>query len=181
MEKHACASVSFKTKGGVVHAQRVSSDDNILIDLLLPKPIINQDIHLGEYQALSMPEPLMVTVGNPHVILFVNDDYCAQALGPLIEWLPQFPNGINVNFVRSVDANNIVLTVWERGAGLTPACGTGAAAVAVAASVRGLIDVSKPVNVQQTGGMLTMTLCGENIKQRGTASIVFDGIFLFLR
>ncbi|MDP3371347.1 MAG: diaminopimelate epimerase [Candidatus Paracaedibacteraceae bacterium] len=178
MERHVCDAVSFKTKGGIVRGQR-APDDHTLIDLFLPKPIINKDIYLGEYQSLSMPDPVMVTIGNPHVVLFVSDDCSAQLLGPLIEWLPQFPNGINVSFARLTDENNIVLRVWERGAGLTPACGTGAAAVAVAASVRGLVDVSKTINVLQVGGSLTITLCDEGLKQRGAASIVFEGVFLF--
>jgi diaminopimelate epimerase len=95
-----------------------------------------------------------VSVGNPHCILFVKDAEAAPVatLGPLIETHPWFPARTNVEFVERRDAKTLRMRVWERGAGITRACGTGACASAVAASLRGL--VGREVDVVLDGGTL---------------------------
>lgn len=179
MQKEKLASLSFGTLGGLIEARLILVDDDVLVELTLPKPLIDAAVHLGDYQCFSNPMPVMVTVGNPHLVLFMNDDYSVEKLGPLLENLPQFPKRINVNFIRSIDANMIDLNVWERGAGLTPACGTGAVAAAVAAVFRGLADSDQVIKVMQAGGQLNVRIADDHVVQCGKGFIVFDGIFFY--
>lgn len=119
--------------------------------------------------------PFAVNVGNPHVVFFVEDADAVELerLGPLIENDPLFPDRINVN-VASVEGGALRLRTWERGAGLTQACGTGACATAVAAVSRGL--VASPVQVRLAGGILNIAWGpGTTIAMSGPAASVFDG------
>ena len=95
-----------------------------------------------------------VSVGNPHCVLFVKDAESAPVakLGPIIEHHPWFPARTNVEFVERRDTENLRMRVWERGAGITLACGTGACAAAVAAVERGL--TGRKVSVHLDGGAL---------------------------
>lgn len=123
----------------------------------------------------DLSEPFAVNVGNPHVVFFVSDADAVdlERLGPLIENDPLFPQRINVN-VASVEDGAIRLRVWERGAGLTRACGTGACATAVAAISRGL--VSSPVRVSLPGGTLSIAWSrGSTIAMSGPAAKVYEG------
>ncbi|ASY44603.1 MAG: diaminopimelate epimerase [Pseudomonadota bacterium] len=124
----------------------------------------------------DLPPPAAVNVGNPHVIFFVEDlDAVDTArLGPIIETDPLFPSRVNVNFAQVVGDNHLRLIVWERGAGLTRACGTGACATAVAAIRRKL--VGGPVTVSLPGGDLVIDWApGGTIRMTGPATHVFDG------
>jgi len=119
--------------------------------------------------------PFAVNVGNPHVVFFVpNPDLVDLArLGPIIEHDPLFPERVNVN-VASFEGEAIRLDVWERGAGLTQACGTGACATAVAALRQGL--AKSPVEVRLPGGALTIAWqAGGTIRMSGPATHVFTG------
>jgi diaminopimelate epimerase len=103
----------------------------------------------------GMPVPVAaVSMGNPHCILFVaNAEQAPVAqLGPLIEIHPMVPQKVNVEFVQVLSPERIRMRVWERGAGITLACGTGACAVAVAAARRGLTN--RKVEVILDGGSL---------------------------
>ncbi len=133
----------------------------------------------------GLQQPHAVNVGNPHVVFFVEDGGGIDLgrLGPLIESDPLFPERVNVNVaemriggmnVGGVRRAGIDLRVWERGAGLTRACGTGACATAVAAiKYRG---VTSPVGVQLPGGMLAIEWQpGGTIRMTGAAAHVFSG------
>ncbi len=123
----------------------------------------------------ELQEPAAVNVGNPHVVFFVRDADAVDLarLGPVIEHDPLFPERVNVN-VASLEDGAIRLNVWERGAGLTQACGTGACATAVAAIRRGLAQ--SPVEVRLPGGALTIDWApGGTIRMRGPATHVFSG------
>ena len=123
----------------------------------------------------GLEDGFAVRVGNPHIVFFVDDaDAVAlESLGPEIERDPLFPERINVN-VASLADGGIRLRVWERGAGLTQACGTGACATAVAAISRKL--VSSPVEVRLPGGSLTIEWQpGGSIRMSGPATHVFTG------
>ena len=123
----------------------------------------------------GLEDGFAVRVGNPHIVFFVDDaDAVAlESLGPEIERDPLFPERINVN-VASLADGGIRLRVWERGAGLTQACGTGACATAVAAISRKL--VSSPVEVRLPGGSLTIDWQpGGSIRMSGPATHVFTG------
>ena len=116
-----------------------------------------------------------VNVGNPHIVFFVKDTdkFDLARLGPIIENDPLFPERVNVN-VASFEDDAIRLRVWERGAGLTAACGTGACATAVAAIRARTIE--SPVEVRLPGGSLTISWePGGTIRMSGPAVHVFDG------
>jgi diaminopimelate epimerase len=124
----------------------------------------------------ELSSPICVNVGNPHAVFFVPDvdSIALMELGPIIEHDIVFPERVNVN-VASVKDNKITLRVWERGVGLTRACGTGACATAVAAIRRGLVQ--SPVKVEQLGGQLTVAWQpGQSILMTGGTSYVFKGI-----
>lgn len=123
-----------------------------------------------------LEHPMALSVGNPHLVFFVPDTAAIELdrLGPSIEHDPAFPERINVN-VASIEPDGAIrLRTWERGAGLTLACGTGASATAVAAVRRKL--AASPVEVRMPGGALTIAWApGETIRMTGAATHVFSG------
>ena len=125
-----------------------------------------------------LESPAAVNVGNPHAVFFVPDCDAVplERLGPLIEHDPMFPERVNVNVATVVSREAIRLRVWERGAGLTLACGTGACATAVAAMRRGLVERS--VAVRLPGGGLRIDWREDGvIVMTGPATEAFRGSF----
>jgi diaminopimelate epimerase len=118
-----------------------------------------------------------LSMGNPHAVQVVDDVASAPVatLGPQIERHPRFPQRVNAGFMQVVDRHRIRLRVFERGAGETLACGTGACAAGVAGIKRGLLD--SPVEVETRGGRLTITWQGADnaVWMTGPAETVFDG------
>lgn len=116
-----------------------------------------------------------VAISNPHVVQVVdNVDTAPVAVqGPLIETHPRFARRVNAGFMQVVDRHNIRLRVFERGAGETLACGTGACAAVAAGIRRGLLQ--SPVRVQTRGGVLTVAWNGEQLRMTGPAESVFTG------
>jgi diaminopimelate epimerase len=126
----------------------------------------------------ELAAPMAVNVGNPHVVFFVEDaDAVAlDRLGPLIETDAAFPEGVNVNVASLAGPDHLRLRVWERGAGLTRACGTGACATAVAAIRKGLVH--SPVRVSLPGGDLDIAWQpGGTILMTGPATEAYRGDF----
>ena len=170
----------IETQGGLLEGAAVGDE----IEVVLEPPRFDWDAIPLAYpmDTAALPlawdefaEPMAVNVGNPHVIFFVDavDEDRLRAVGPTIEHDAAFPERINVN-VASVGANGISLSTWERGAGLTLACGTGACATAVAAIVKK--KAASPVRVAMKGGDLTISWApGEPIRMRGLATFVFSG------
>ncbi|MBI0582993.1 MAG: diaminopimelate epimerase [Methanomassiliicoccus sp.] len=118
-----------------------------------------------------------VSMGNPHFIIFQDlDDAEVRRLGPEIHHHPIFPRKTNVEFVRPVDGR-LDVTVFERGAGWTQACGTGACAVAVAAGLKGVAPLGKDVKVRLPGGDLTINVKNDlsMVRMTGPAARVFQG------
>jgi len=111
------------------------------------------DVRLFDHPALKVA-PGCVSMGNPHVVFFVEDvgSVPVEEIGAAVERHPLFPERVNVGFAQIKDRNRIRLRVWERGAGLTKACGTGACAALVAAARRNLTDHDAVVEVD--GGEL---------------------------
>ena len=97
------------------------------------------DVRIGPMDNPYLSRPAVVSMGNPHAVFFVDDvdAYDIPQIGPLVEWHPLFPEGVNVGFAQVIDRQTIRLRVWERGAGLTKACGTGACAALVCAARAG--------------------------------------------
>lgn len=124
-------------------------------------------------------EVTCVSMGNPHCVLFVEDVESAPVgeIGPLIEAHPAFPRKTNVEFAQVMDAATIRLRVWERGVGETLACGTGACATVVAASLNGLCG--DQVTVELLGGVLQIRLAANGrVFMTGPAEEVFSGTML---
>ncbi|MCQ9327964.1 diaminopimelate epimerase [Pelistega suis] len=117
----------------------------------------------------------IVGISNPHAVQTVEDVTTAPVAeqGPLIESNPRFKNRVNVGFMQVLNKNEINLRVYERGAGETLACGTGACAAAVAGIRRGLLE--SPVLVHTRGGDLRISYDGQSIEMTGPATTVFEG------
>ena len=123
----------------------------------------------------TLQHPMALNVGNPHLVFFVDSPLGIdlEELGPRIEHDAAFPERVNVN-VAQLAGNDVYLKTWERGAGLTLACGTGACATAVAAIKAR--RATSPVKVIMPGGSLTISWQpGEAIRMRGSATHVFEG------
>ncbi|MDD2923544.1 diaminopimelate epimerase, partial [Rhodoferax sp.] len=132
---------------------------------------------LDESPRVATVNVAVVSMGNPHAVTLVDDVDSAPVLtrGPLIQGHSAFPRGVNVGFMQVLDRARIRLRVYERGAGETLACGTGACAAVVAGIRLGLLDAS--VDVLTHGGTLTITWQGGTspVMLTGPATPVFDG------
>ena len=133
------------------------------------------DVALYDHPALVDP-PGCVSMGNPHVVFFVPDIAAAPvtAAGPAIERHPLFPEGVNVGFAQVEGRQRIRLRVWERGAGLTKACGTGACAALVAAARRDLADRTATI-VVDGGELLVEWRPDGHVTMTGPAAVDFVG------
>ncbi|MFM5883881.1 MAG: diaminopimelate epimerase [Novosphingobium sp.] len=173
----------IETAGGMIEA--LPKDGGIAIDMGEPRFEWNQIPLAYAMDTLSMPvawelldQPTTVNVGNPHVIFFVED--CDRVeldrLGPEIEHDPLYPERINVNVATVTGRDAIRLRVWERGVGLTRACGTGACATAIGAMRRGLVE--RAVTVTLPGGPLRIEWNqAGRIIMTGPAAESFRGTF----
>ncbi|MBC2668565.1 diaminopimelate epimerase [Novosphingobium piscinae] len=174
---------TLETLAGVLHA--APAGDGIAVDMGEPRFAWEQIPLAYALDTLTLPvgwedltQPVAVNVGNPHVIFFVPDCQAVplDRLGPLIEHDPLFPERVNVNVATVEGRSAIRLRVWERGTGLTLACGTGACATAVGAMRRGLVD--RTVRVTLPGGTLTIAWGEDNrITMTGPATESFRGTF----
>ena len=171
---------TIETGGGLV----VGAADGKELEVTIAEPRFGWDevplAYAMDTAALPMAwgeleKPMALSVGNPHLVFFVDDAEAIplDGLGPLIEHDPAFPDRINVNAAQ-VGGSGIRLRTWERGAGLTLACGTGACATGVAAIASK--RARSPVQVTMPGGSLTISWQpGEPVRMRGTATYVFKG------
>lgn len=119
-----------------------------------------------------------VSVGNPHAVIFVKnaENAAVSVVGPQIELNGPFPDGVNAEFAEVIGENAIRMRVWERGSGVTLACGTGACAVASAAASKGLCEFDKPITVKLDGGTLEITVNREyKVTMTGPAETVYEG------
>jgi len=118
-----------------------------------------------------------VSMGNPHCVVFLQaiDELDLQSVGPLFENHPFFPQRVNTEFVQILDEKTIKMRVWERGSGETMACGTGACAAVVAATLNGFLPKGKDIRVILKGGDVTVNYSDETVILTGDAEIVFHG------
>ena len=156
-------------------AQPVAAGNWRLWPLVL-KP--NQPPALEDVTPLATVNVAVLSMGNPHAVTLVDDVDTAPVLtqGPLIEHHPAFPQRVNAGFMQIVDRSHVRLRVYERGAGETLACGTGACAAVVAGIRLGLLDPR--VEVQARGGRLTIEWGGgpdDHVRMTGPAETVFEG------
>jgi diaminopimelate epimerase len=143
-------------------------------EIPLSIPMDTRDMPVG-WEVLE--RPTAVNMGNPHVVFFVEDIALVplEGLGPVIEHDPLFPDRINVNVAQVIAPAQLAMRTWERGAGLTLACGTGACAVFAAARLRGLVPDTSRVDLP--GGTLTLSERDGRIHMAGPATHVFSGSF----
>jgi diaminopimelate epimerase len=164
--------IAVETLGGLIRP-RLEADGEVSVDMGKPsKPVIERLNVQGRQLDITT-----VSIGNPHAVQVVPDVASApvQTQGPSIETHPRFPNRVNAGYMQVLDRHSISLRVWERGAGETLSCGTGACAAVVAGISRQLLDT--PVKVQTRGGTLTIAWAGgENaVFMKGPAVEVFEG------
>jgi diaminopimelate epimerase len=171
--------VKLKTNNRLLNAKIVGDLD---VELAMGKPVFEWDkIPLSKNLdhsniTLNIKDKIFtdgfcVNVGNPHIIFFVKDcfEYDLKILGPQIENNELFPEKTNVTFAQINDRNNITVNVWERGAGLTKACGTAACATAVAATIKKLTENN--INIKFKEGALNLKIDDDlNIFMRGPVS-----------
>lgn len=173
----------IETEGGLIETS--PADSGVSVDMGVPRfawqdiPLAYaMDTHFMPVAWEELVHPVAVNVGNPHAVFFVDncDAIDLSRLGPMIETDPIFPQRVNVNVATMAGRSRIRLRVWERGAGLTLACGTGACATAVAAIRRGLAD--SPVTVDLPGGSLLVEWRDDDrIVMTGPATESFRGSF----
>ena len=176
--------IRVETAGGLI-VPRLEDDGEVTVDMGVPR-FAPQDVPFaGGTGGVSEPlavgdavlEVSVLSMGNPHAVQVVVDVDTAPVAtqGPAIEHHPRFPRRVNAGFMQIVDRANIRLRVWERGAGETLACGTGACAAVVAGIRRGLLDAR--VRVATRGGDLVVGWQGDAaaVTMKGPARIVFEG------
>lgn len=125
---------------------------------------------------IVVEQPMILSMGNPHAVYFVDDlaGIPVASIGSQLEVNPLFPQGANIGFVQVISRHEVRLRVWERGAGLTLACGTGSAAAVVAGASRGLID--RNVTVVLDGGELSVEWrSDDHVVTQGSTAIICRG------
>lgn len=159
--------------------------DTVTVDMGIPtdvpadydgkgaKPMKEQPIEVDGTRYIGTT----VSMGNPHLVIFVNDiaEIDLPTIGPKLENHPLFPGRINVEFAQVLSDGKIRMRVWERGSGITQACGTGACATAVAASLTG--RSGRKSIIIMDGGSLTIDwdIATKHVLMTGAATKVFDG------
>jgi diaminopimelate epimerase len=164
--------ITVETPGGLIRP-RLEADGEVSVDMGRPA---YQGVETLEVDGERV-ELALVSMGNPHAVQAVAD--VAQApvatQGPRLERHARFARGVNAGYMQVLDRHRIALRVWERGAGETLSCGTGACAAVVAGVAQRLLDT--PVRVETRGGTLTIAWAGGDnaVIMKGPAETVFDG------
>jgi diaminopimelate epimerase len=176
--------IRVETKSGIIELH-VRPDGQVRVDMGPPRLVPAEIPFQAEAEALSYAldvngqaiDIAAVSMGNPHAVLRVDrvDTAPVHELGPLVEHHPRFPQRVNVGFLQVIDRQHARLRVWERGAGETQACGTGACAAAVAAIRQGWMD--SPVQIDLPGGRLSIEWAGpgQPVMMTGPAVRVYEG------
>lgn len=182
MQENGRDAVTIDTVGGWL-AARTAARGLITVDMGEPRfgwqeiPLARaMDTVTLDYSHAGYGAPGAVNVGNPHVVFFVPDAEAVPLaqIGPEIEHDPLFPQRINAEFVQVVAPDRLRMRVWERGAGITRACGTGACATLVAAVRRGLAE--RKADIVLDGGTLTIEWGADNhVYMTGPATESFRG------
>jgi len=166
--------IRVETLGGPI-APRLEDDGEVSVNMGVPalaSPLLEKISISGKSVELAI-----LSMGNPHAVQAVEDVERAPVAtqGPLLERHARFPNRVNAGYMQVLSRREIALRVWERGAGETLSCGTGACAAAVSGIARGLLD--SPVRVRTHGGALTISWAGGDnaVWMKGPAQAVFEG------
>ena len=182
---------TFETVAGILSAQE-HADGTISVDMGVPRfewdriPLAEEfadtraiELQVGPIDAPVLHSPSVASMGNPHAIFWVDRDvwtYDLDRFGPLLENHPIFPERANISIAQVVSRDALIMRTWERGAGLTRACGSAACAAAVSAARTGRTD--RIVKVTQPGGTLTVEWRGnDHVVMTGPAEWEFSGTF----
>jgi diaminopimelate epimerase len=170
--------VTLTTARGGLVAER-AADGRVWVNMGQPQLDWRQIPLSREVDHLHLPlpgDPVAVGMGNPHAVHFVEDIATVDlsALGPMIEHDPLFPQRTNVEFASLISPCRLRMRVWERGTGITLACGSGACATAVAAHLRGMIGPRVALEVD--GGTLEVDWRDDGVWLTGPVVRVFDGV-----
>lgn len=182
MDEKANGHAVIQTVAGLLATERLGNGE-IAADMG-PALLGWRDIPLAaEYDTLHLPvahgpvsDPAGVNIGSPHAVFFVDDVMALDiaAIGPVLERNPLFPDRANIEFAQVIDRGHIRMRVWERGTGITLACGSGACATLVAAARRNLTDRKAVVEVD--GGKLTIEwLENGNVRMIGPWTLSYAG------
>ena len=184
-------SFEIETASGVLNVRPMGSKDVMTrASVSMGAPILEAadiPVALGSESLTAMGIPLnvrghdlglnCVSMGNPHAVVILDDavdDFPLTQVGPEVERNPMFPAGVNFEIVNVIDRGRIKVRVWERGSGITLACGTGACAAVVASRLLGLVD--DEVVVELPGGELNVAWTGDgDVVLEGPIERVFDG------
>jgi diaminopimelate epimerase len=180
---------TIETKAGLLHAYETGQPELITVDMGEPRfrwdqiPLAEEfrdtraiELQIGPIDAPILHSPSVVNVGNPHAIFWVDDveAYDLGRFGPLLENHPIFPERANISLAHVTSPTAITVRTWERGAGLTRACGTAAVATAVAASRKKLTE--RRVSVTLPGGSLMVEWRDDNhVWMTGPVETEFEG------
>jgi len=184
MKENNSKKVFLKTKAGILKAEL---DNNNLVRINMGEPKFqwreiplnkkmnnqNLEIKISDKNGEETEGGFSLSVGNPHVIFFVKNykNYNAEKIGPKIENHPFFPEKCNVTFAQIVNKKHVKIKVWERGAGITKACGTAACATIVASSILNLTERSAEIEFEE--GLLNIEWkLNNHIFMKGKVSVV---------
>jgi diaminopimelate epimerase len=191
-EDSAKSALTFETSAGLLNCWRGPEPDLYTVDMGPPKfgwkdiPLAEQfrdtrsiELQIGPIDAPILHTPSAVSMGNPHAIFWVDDvsAYDLGRFGPLLENHPIFPERANITLAHIVDRDHIVIRTWERGAGLTLACGSAACATAVAAAR--LRRTNRTVTITLPGGELAIEWRerDDHVLMTGPATFEYEGRF----
>jgi diaminopimelate epimerase len=185
----------IETLSGLVKAEVAVENGtvtNVTIDMGKPRLKRSEIPMIGPEAERVVAEPFevdgqlyeitAVSMGNPHVIFYVDDINKAPVttLGPIVEKDERFPEGVNVEFIEVVNDQELHFRVWERGSGVTQACGTGACAAVVASVLNGKTARNKETVVHLAGGDLIITWTDEgNVRMTGPAETICTGVYYY--
>lgn len=170
--------ISMLTRAGIKMLY-LDVDDNdtvqsVTVDLMEPVLADPTQFHTeGE----PLPDGVFVSIGNPNYVIFVDDinDIDLAKVGPGLEFHSRFPQRCNIEFAQVLSPNEIRMRVWERGSGITMACGTGACATLVAAALTGRTGRSATINMDGGSLHIEWRESDNHIYMRGPATLAFEG------
>lgn len=186
------SAMTFETKAGLLNCWKTPAPETFTVDMGKPRlgwqeiPLAEEfrdtraiELQIGPIDAPVLHTPSVVNMGNPHAVFWVDDvnAYDLGRFGPLLENHPIFPDRANITLARVVDRDHIIIRTWERGAGLTKACGSAACATAVAAAR--LRRANRKATITTPGGDLVIEWreSDDHVLMTGPAELEYEGRF----
>lgn len=191
MQEKGAATATIETRAGLLFASDAGEPEMVTVDMGLPRFAWNEiplsepfadtraiELQVGPLDAPILHSPSCVSMGNPHAIFWVDDieAYDLERLGPMLEHHPMFPERANISLAQVTSDDALILRVWERGAGITRACGTGACAAAVSAARTR--RTGRRVHVRLPGGTLLIHWreSDDHVMMTGPIETEFEGV-----